>query len=64
LHQYATGRPDENDGNQLTEFGNQISEKAGSGNESTPSIPGNRPYKESSAGLIPKENVSLSYTIA
>ena len=36
LHQYATGRPDENDGHQLTEFGNQILEKAESGNESTP----------------------------
>ena len=27
LHQYATGRPDENDSKQLTEFGNQILEK-------------------------------------
>lgn len=60
LHQYATGRPDENDDNQLTEFGNQILEKAESGNESTPSIPGNRPYKESSAFLIPKANASCS----
>lgn len=60
LHQYATGRPDENDDNQLTEFGNQILEKAESGNESTPSIPGNRPYKESSAVLIPKANASCS----
>ena len=60
LHQYATGRPDENDDNQLTEFGNQILEKAESGNESTPSIPGNRPYKESSAGLIPKVIASCS----
>lgn len=60
LHQYATGRPDENDDNQLTEFGNQILEKTGSGNESTPSILGNRPYKKSSAVLIPKANASCS----
>ena len=60
LHQYAIGRPDENDGHQLTEFGNQILEKAESGNESTPSIPGNRPYKNSSAVLIPKANASCS----
>ena len=60
MHQYATGRPDENDCSKLAEFGNQILEKAGSNNESTPEIPGNRPYKESSAGLIPKANTSCS----
>lgn len=60
LHQYATGRPDENDCNQLTEFGNQILEKAESNNETVPEISGNRPYKESSAGLSPKANASCS----
>ena len=60
LHQYATGRPDENDCNQLTEFGNQILEKAESNNETVPEIPGNRQYKESSAGLSPKANASCS----
>lgn len=60
LHQYATGRPDESDCAKLIEFGNQILEKAISDNESKPKIPGNRPYKKSSAGLIPKANASCS----
>ena len=50
LPQYATGRPDANDEAQLRRFAGQIADKA------TPiaSLSGNRPYKKSGAGLVPK----------
>lgn len=50
LPQYATGRPDITDEAQLKRFAGQIADKA------TPiaSLPGNRPYKKSGAGLVPK----------
>ena len=54
LHQYATGRPDENDCNKLAEFGTQILAKEEKKDNSKAKIPGNRPYKKSGAGMIPK----------
>lgn len=60
LHQYATGRPDEADCNKLAEFGSEILSKAMETDVSKPQIPGNKPYKTSSAGLIPKANNSCS----
>lgn len=50
LPQYATGRPDETDEKQLADFAARI---AGKDSEIT-SLPGNRPYKKSGAGLVPK----------
>lgn len=51
MHQYAAGRPDAADREQLEQFARQIAEKA------TPVdfVPGNRPYKKAGgAGLVPK----------
>ena len=50
LPQHATGRPDETDKAQLADFAAKI---AGKDSEIT-SLPGNRPYKKSGAGLVPK----------
>ena len=50
LPQYATGRPDASDEAQLVGFAAKI---AGKDSELT-SLPGNRPYKKSGAGLVPK----------
>ncbi|MDD6881276.1 MAG: 4Fe-4S binding protein [Firmicutes bacterium] len=54
IHQYAAGRPDSDDCKVLAEFGEQILEKVSAGDFSTPSVPGNRPYKKAGAGMIPK----------
>lgn len=53
-HQYATGRPDDADLKQLAEFAQSILEKIQSATNTEPNIPGNRPYKQSGAGLVPK----------
>ena len=51
LPQYATGRPDGSDKNQLADFAAKIAGKDG---EIT-TLPGNRPYKKSGGtGLVPK----------
>lgn len=55
LPQYAAGRPDSSDQKQLTDYADQIAEKA----EISSSIPGNRPYKKAGgAGLVPKPDRS------
>ncbi|MDY2813006.1 MAG: 4Fe-4S binding protein [Dorea sp.] len=54
IHKYAAGRPNSDDCKELTKFGDQILDKATSNELSKPSIPGNRPYKKSGAGMIPK----------
>ena len=56
MHEYATGRPDEQDKSELRDFAHKIFEKInGDANLSTPQIPGNRPYKKAAAvGLVPK----------
>ncbi len=57
MHQYAAGRPDAKDQQELQNFAAKILEKI-NGNEaeaSTPEIPGNHPYKKAGgAGLVPK----------
>ncbi len=57
MHQYAAGRPDEQDKGDLQDFAKKILEKM-SGDPSgmsDPQIPGNRPYKKAGgAGLVPK----------
>ena len=55
MPQYATGRPDEADRKQLTDFVNQIAGKTGP----VSMIPGNRPFKKAGgAGLVPKPDKS------
>ena len=53
--QFASGRPDDKDTAQLTEFAEKIREKITLGNTIEPSVPGNRPYKKSGgSGIVPK----------
>ncbi|MDE7326352.1 MAG: EFR1 family ferrodoxin [Lachnospiraceae bacterium] len=57
MHQYAAGRPDAKDQNELNGFAAKILEKisGNSGNISIPQVPGNRPYKHmGTASLVPK----------
>ena len=57
MHQYATGRPDTKDKQDLQDFAKKILEKINSSvaEASTPQIPGNNPYKKAGgAGLVPK----------
>ena len=57
MHQYATGRPDSKDKQELQDFAKKILEKINNIVEeiSAPQIPGNYPYKKASgAGLVPK----------
>lgn len=53
--QFATGRPDEKDAQQLAEFAKHIQDKLSKGDFSEPAIPGNRPYKKfGGSGMVPK----------
>ena len=54
IHEYAAGKPNSDDCKVLAEFGEQILEKVSSGDLSTPSVPGNRPYKKAGAGMVPQ----------
>lgn len=56
MHQYAAGRPDAVDTQNLKEMGAKISEKLAQGNTEKPlDIPGSRPYKKGgSVSLVPK----------
>ena len=53
--QFASGRPDGQDTQQLTDFARQIQGKLSAADTSKPAIPGNRPYKKAGgAGMAPK----------
>lgn len=57
MHQYAAGRPDSKDKQELQNFARKILEKLNSHVAETPKIqiPGNYPYKKAGgAGLVPK----------
>lgn len=57
IHQYAAGRPDQKDKDELRSFAGKVLEKIKSGNKdmSELQIPGNRPYKKAGgSGLVPK----------
>lgn len=57
MHQYATGRPDDEDKSELQGFAEKILAKISGADMSAPQIPGNRPYKKAGgAGLVPKAN--------
>ena len=54
-HQYAAGRPDSQDRQQLQDFGRNIWAKLQSGDNSQPTLPGNRPYKKAGGvSMVPK----------
>ena len=53
VRKFAAGRPDAQDASQLKEFAAKIREKLASGNLHTPSLPGNRPYRQAGPGLKP-----------
>ncbi|MDE7212465.1 MAG: 4Fe-4S binding protein, partial [Lachnospiraceae bacterium] len=63
MHQYAAGRPDDKDENELNGFAKKILNKI-NGNAtgfSSPQIPGNYPYKKTgNAGLVPKADNSCT----
>ena len=53
--QFAAGRPDAQDAQQLYEFARQIQAKLSAGDSTEPAVPGNRPYKKAGgAGMVPK----------
>ena len=55
MHQYAAGRPDRADCEQLASFAEKIDAKLRSGAAAKPAIPGDRPYKKAgNVGLVPK----------
>lgn len=55
IHQYAAGRPDEEDARCLKGFAKEILEKIQAGELKEVEIPGNRPYKNAGGvGLVPK----------
>ena len=54
-HQFASGRPDDQDARKLSQFAAQIQSKLAAGGTSEPVIPGNRPYKKAGGtGMVPK----------
>lgn len=52
-HVYATGRPDEQDIEELTDMAQVIKEKLAEGIDVQPQIPGNRPYKNGMGASMP-----------
>ncbi len=61
MHQYAAGRPDRADCEQLAGFAGKIHEKLQRGDRRKPVIPGNRPYKKAGGvGLVPKADSSCT----
>lgn len=61
IHEYAKGRPDKTDEENLNKIGKKIAEKLSSGDTSKPAIPGNRPYKKGGAVLAPKTEASCTH---
>lgn len=62
LRQYAAGRPDEQDEQELKDFAEKILEKTnGEACQSMGAFPGNRPYKKAGgAGMVPKADKSCT----
>lgn len=53
VREVAAGRPDADDAAQLQEFARRIAGKLAAGDDTTPEIPGNRPYKKRGGGMVP-----------
>ncbi len=64
MHEYAAGRPDGQDQDELRSFADKIMAKlnrGGADSASVPEVPGNRPYKKAGgAGLVPKADGKCS----
>ena len=60
LPEFAAGRPDDADCQQLAAFGKQILEKFTSGSDTCPPIPGEHHCKAKRAGLIPTVNANCT----
>ena len=59
MHQYAAGRPDSQDEAALHDFSQKILAKFRSGDQSSPTVPGDRPYKKAGGvGLVPQADRS------
>ena len=57
VRRFAAGRPDDADIALLNSFAGKIRDKLVSGNITSPSIPGNRPYKQfGGSGMVPMPN--------
>lgn len=55
VREFAAGRPDAQDQDQLIAFAARIQEKLAAGHLTEPAIPGNRPYKKAGGtGMVPK----------
>lgn len=54
VNKIAAGRPDADDEMKLALFGKTIAEKLENADNSTPSVPGNRPYRKAGNGFAPK----------
>lgn len=55
IRAFAAGRPDADDCNQLSAYGDKILEKAADTSTSV-DVPGNRPYKKAGSAMVPKAN--------
>ena len=54
LRQYAAGRPDGQDAQQLQAFAGRIRDKLSAGDSQPPRLPGDRPYRKSGgSGMVP-----------
>lgn len=61
LRQYAAGRPDAQDEEQLKGFAEKIAQKLSGGDASLPAIPGSRPYKpRGGSGMVPAASNSCT----
>lgn len=55
VRQFAAGRPDAKDAEQLSDFAGQIRAKLSVGDSAEPAIPGSHPYKKAgSVGMVPR----------
>ncbi len=61
MRQYSTGRPDQQDEQELKEIAGKITEKVRENHSAPVQAPGNRPYKKSGeGGLVPKTDSSCT----
>ncbi len=54
MRQFATGRPNDNDLSELSDFGRQVMDKANRGETNAIDIPGDRPYRQAGGVFVPK----------
>lgn len=54
IREFGQGRPDKQDAECLLDFGRQVIKKLSSGDNTEPQLPGNRPYRDISPGIVPE----------